>query len=547
MLSTYYISQSVPAELWDRYSAMEIDMIIAFARRARDYDFTTQWYANKLQAMGILREDLEQVIRTNWPMAQQELSKVMEQAGFKSLSANERIYQRAVKAGLIPAAPPIAESVMLRQVLQAGYAQTLAKLETANKYAVNSTTNLLQAIMPVSDAATLAATGFSTLRQSVDRAVAELASNGITGIMYPSGRRMELAPYVRSEIVTQVGNTTRELSFTRAKEFGTQLIQISAHAGARPKCFPYQGRVFSLVPGHPKYPHFYTETSYGDPGGLFGINCRHFQFPFIEGLDTEPTAEERDPAQTDLNKSNAQVYRESQQQRAIERRIREWKTRSAALEEAGIDSTGARAKVKEWQARQREFINNTGRTRRYDREKAGGGSFSVQGIPQSAVDIANRSFNSVRARGLSVPSTIRADAEVFRNAPRAPAAYRPSEDTLFLNPGYAGYSQLAERSRKNYLSGMWSTDNAQQIFWHEIGHSVAYKNGNDRYAALRGVGRQPMSLNSRINDMIAKEVSYYATFSPAELVAEVFAGLMGGKSYSDKIMRIYRAYGGVWK
>lgn len=74
------------------------------------------------------------------------------------------------------------------------------------------------------------------------------------------------------------------------REFGTPLIQISAHAGARPKCFPYRGRVFSLVPDHPKHPYFYTKTSYGDPGGLFGINFRHFQLPFIEGLDTEPNA-----------------------------------------------------------------------------------------------------------------------------------------------------------------------------------------------------------------------------------------------------------------
>lgn len=345
-------------------------MIIAFAKRMRDYDFTAQWYANKLQAMGILREDLEQVIRDNWPQAQKELSKVMEQAGFKSLNSDEVIYRRAVKAGLIPAAPPISESVMLRQVLQAGYAQTLARLERANRFAVNDTINVFQAILPISDAATLTATGYYSLQQSITRAVNELASNGITAIVHPSGRREQLAPYVRREIVTQVGDTTRELSFTRAREFGTQLIQISAHAGARPKCFPHQGRVYSLVPDHPKYPYFYTETSYGDPGGLFGLNCRHFQLPFIEGLDTEKTAEERDPAQTHLDKSNDQVFRESQQQRSIERSIREWRTREKALKAAGVDSKKARNKAREWSSRMKDFIEASGRTRRPEREKA---------------------------------------------------------------------------------------------------------------------------------------------------------------------------------
>jgi tRNA uridine 5-carbamoylmethylation protein Kti12 len=67
---------------------------------------------------------------------------------------------------------------------------------------------------------------------------------------------------------------------------------------------------------------------------------------------------------------NNKGYAESQQQRALERRIRAQKRELEALGDMATDDD--RAKLRQYQADMREFINQTGRTRRYDREQIGG-------------------------------------------------------------------------------------------------------------------------------------------------------------------------------
>ena len=72
--------------------------------------------------------------------------------------------------------------------------------------------------------------------------------------------------------------------------------------------------------------------------------------------------------------ANDKEYQESQQQRALERSIREAKRKQAAFKAAGLDDAAAdmAQAIKDRQAAMREFIGKTGRTRRYDRESIKG-------------------------------------------------------------------------------------------------------------------------------------------------------------------------------
>lgn len=65
------------------------------------------------------------------------------------------------------------------------------------------------------------------------------------------------------------------------------------------------------------------------------------------------------------------LYDATQQQRYIERGIREWKRRRDVLTAAGQDASAETAKVKEWQARMRDFTKQTGLQRQPEREWAG--------------------------------------------------------------------------------------------------------------------------------------------------------------------------------
>lgn len=90
------------------------------------------------------------------------------------------------------------------------------------------------------------------------------------------------------------------------------------------------------------------------------INCGHEPIVVIPGVSIPHGA---DAIQDE--EANKKLYAESQQQRALERKIRAAK-RVVAM---GDDSDEAKQQVKDAQADMREFINKTGRRRRYDREQ----------------------------------------------------------------------------------------------------------------------------------------------------------------------------------
>lgn len=76
------------------------------------------------------------------------------------------------------------------------------------------------------------------------------------------------------------------------------------------------------------------------------------------------------------NGEELSFYDATQKQRAIERKIREWKRRASALEESGLndpdtlsDIARCKSKVKDWQATMRDFLKQTGLDRDRIREQ----------------------------------------------------------------------------------------------------------------------------------------------------------------------------------
>ena len=92
------------------------------------------------------------------------------------------------------------------------------------------------------------------------------------------------------------------------------------------------------------------------------INCGHYPIPVIPGVSIPHGADAIQPKE-----ENDRLYAESQEQRELERKIRAAKR---VVTMAGDTATKEdKAAVKEAQAEMREFIERTGRTRRYDREQ----------------------------------------------------------------------------------------------------------------------------------------------------------------------------------
>lgn len=167
----------------------------------------------------------------------------------------------------------------------------------------------------------------------------------------------------------------------RCDQYGIKLIEVSSHMGARPLCAPYQGRIFSRDgsrgvttdgAGGKIYYTPLSETSYGQPAGLFGINCGHVQYPFAPGVNFQryfPYPEEE----------NAERYKQFQRQRYLERQIRSTKRECMMLSETG-DKDGfskASVRLKNQRRQYSEFCRQTGLRQHNDRTQVYGFDRSV--------------------------------------------------------------------------------------------------------------------------------------------------------------------------
>lgn len=203
-----------------------------------------------------------------------------------------------------------------------------------------------------------------------------MAKNGLTGFTDRSGRNWTPEAYVNMDIRTTAHNAAIQAVFNRCDDYGCNIIEVSSHMGARPRCEPFQGRLFDRnngsgyiedVNGNRLHYSPWSSTSYGEAAGLLGINCGHAIYPFIPGLSSKsykPYAKA----------GNDKAYEQSQQQRSLERSIRAAKREAACLKAAG-DAEGAKQsqlKVRQKEQNLNEFLQETGRTRRKDREEVYG-------------------------------------------------------------------------------------------------------------------------------------------------------------------------------
>ena len=221
-----------------------------------------------------------------------------------------------------------------------------------------------------------AVSGQMSLQEATRKTIRELAQKGIPAFVDKRGREWSPEAYVMMDMRSTLGNTARAAQDARCDQYGINLIEVSSHMGARPLCAAYQGRLFSRDDskgvttdgaGGKIYYTPLSETSYGQPAGLFGINCGHVQYPFVPGINFQryfPYPKEE----------NDRRYMQFQQQRAMERGIRAAKRECMMLQEVG-DTEGlqkASLRLRNQREKYRAYCKETGLKQHNDRTQVYG-------------------------------------------------------------------------------------------------------------------------------------------------------------------------------
>ena len=376
MLKPEYLMQAADPVV-EIYSQVELDILADIARRIVKTGYftdTAQWQLRKAKEFGYLQGDVNGLLSKATGLSRKEVQKLMTAAGSKSLAFDDAIYKAA---GMSPVA--VSQSPALMAMLLQGVDTTMALIGNYTKTTAKVSTVAFNSILDRAYIQIIS--GAFDPTTALKRAIKELATSGIEKIAYPSGATASIETAVRRAVTTGVNQSVSKLQLLRAEEMGCELVETSSHAGARPSHAEWQGKVFCIKGHHKRYGDFYRETGYGTGEGLCGWNCYHSFYPYFEGLSTPSFS--RDPSR-DAGRTNGDDYELQQKQRYYERKIREAKkecsTLDAAMKAAQSDELHdelykefqrASVKLKQREARLREFIDETGRTRLRDREWTG--------------------------------------------------------------------------------------------------------------------------------------------------------------------------------
>lgn len=316
------------------------------------------WTREKLALLGELRTDAIQTVAKHAEKAQEAVQEALQTAMNESVSEMEKAVSTALdslerKRGIL--------NNKLVEILARLEAQAADVMNLTNTTMINSTEQVYRDI--VNETAAKVVTGVTTHDKALRETVAKYSQNGIPALRDKNGKRWSAEAHTRMLIRSTSKQVANESQDAVLEEYNVDLIEISSHADARPKCAPYQGRIFSMSGRSVKYPPF-DSTSYGEPDGLFGINCRHVKYPYVEGMNTK-MFEPYDIAATN------ERYKESQKQRRLEREIRKAKKQLIAAKGLGDKEAiqAANKRVRQRQQIMREFIAVSGRRRRNDREQ----------------------------------------------------------------------------------------------------------------------------------------------------------------------------------
>lgn len=383
-------SQRIAEEIDGYYIDLESQIMQNIAKHLSDWGqpiASDEWQIRRLAEIGKLDQEHIAMIAKMSGISQTAAIRMLNDTAEKSIKTIDRGLQKAARDGLvgIPVVPKKSRAV--KEVMQAYRMQAkdalntcctvmLYKARAAYVGLVNDITNEAHAIL--SSSATSVVSGVESRQQAVVKCIRKFCEKGIPAFVDKAGREWTPEAYVNMCMRNTAKRVADEAQDARCREAGVNLILIDSHSGARPKCAKDQGKVFDLNNGsgythdlHGKKIRYYpwSSSSYGEPDGILGINCRHHKWPFVPGVSVQRYFPTEDMAEND------RLYKQTQVQRALERDVRKQKRlcmmydasgNEEAFEEAAVKLKGAEKKLK-------GYVSNTpGLHRRSDRERVVG-------------------------------------------------------------------------------------------------------------------------------------------------------------------------------
>lgn len=351
------------------YQNLELQIIEEIATRIANYGYANTVVLNDIkiaQEMGFLYQDIIKLVAEYNNTTYEKVNQIFYEAGEKSLKFDDKIYK---KAGLQPL--PLQQSESIKQIMNATIIRTAGNLQ--NLCMTTANTSQTQFYNAINKAYMETSTGVKSYTQAIIDVIKDIGKQGAI-IQYPSGARRSLESAVRTNVITAVNQNCGRLQETRANDLGWDLMELTAHGGARPEHANWQGKIVSLS-GQRGYLSK-KDIGYGTATGFKGINCRHDWYPYYKDSARSYTQKELNKwknEKVEYNGKKISMYEATQKQRYFERNIRQDKknlkvqqailtsnNKDIDIEQVQNEIRNIKAMQKEHNTQLNDFLKQTG-------------------------------------------------------------------------------------------------------------------------------------------------------------------------------------------
>lgn len=382
--------ESLSWRMAEVYEACVNQILINMARhfpylKAGQHVGSWDYQVRKLAEMGQVNQETVEIMMQMLGGADEALRANLQAAILDGLKDAEPALRKAAQAGMLNGGTVPKLSLDQMQAFASYYRQSADGLNLVNTVMLESTQaayaatvadiasriDKAQGVLNIATGEVIA--GTESINQAIRQGVKNMVDIGLTGFIDHGGHHWSPEAYVAMDVRTTMANAAREAVFERNDDYGNDLYQVSWHNGARPLCYPWQGKVISKIDwirdaeddeGNPVQVYAQSDTTYGEPAGLFGINCGHYPIPFVSGFSRI-----RAPKQDE--QENDKEYEESQKQRQLERKLRDEKRDLEVMKAQGASEEEIKAqrqRIRQASANLDDFCDETGRARRTSRE-----------------------------------------------------------------------------------------------------------------------------------------------------------------------------------
>lgn len=510
---------NLAAPIADAYMSVEERLLVRIARQLslnddHQLNEVSRWQLKQLAKHGLLRQDAHKIIAAGTKGIPGNVAETVRQAiddtlaedgiqgmwhdkQFAESAANSVKHYRNQAKNVYNQVNTVmkykAESTFVRAV------NTVAEKWTAEQRREQSEIANKQDVLNILNSNTASVvSGAESRTKAVRTTIHEMAQKGIPAFVDRSGREWSPEAYVNMDIRATVKNTALEAQFSTMDSLGQDVFEVSSHPGSRPKCRPWQGKLISRsgktteitdINGRKHKVIPLSQTSFGEPDGLFGINCGHRPRGVSDGLFRKSSVEYDDTEDKEL-------YNKVCRQRELERRVRKSKTEADMLEAAG-DTEGAkevRRKMAEQNKALKAYCDSNGLKYRSDRVRTYGsvkppekhylkGDYSIKfnkvsGTKEITENLAKefsaQHDKAAKLFGFEKLDKMKAvEIDAYRNdgiyghfAPNSGVV------TIYGAGGKDGRAFMAKVAKEMKKKGSWSTDSPLHAYRHELGHAI---------------------------------------------------------------------------